>query len=825
MSFLSGTFLAALVAVAGPGLIHLLNRRRHRTIQWGAMEFLREAIRRSRRLLRLRDLLLLLLRTLAVLLFVLAMARPFWAAGGGDAAAGRPIHAVLVVDNSLSMGYTPLDKSLLDLARDKAREFVKSLPEQSEISVIPLCGAPRWRAEDVCSTKEDALEALDRIEVVDRRAEIAAGLARAQRACRQVPEITTKRVVLLGDLQRGSWSLEECQRYLEGIPDIQVVQVSPERRTNTWVADFRLLHAIADAGSTAVFRATIRHEGPPGHTRDRVRVTLKIDGEVAAERHVDLAGGHDLQLDFRHRFEVAGTSAEPMFIPARLELSPDRLPQDDHRALIVPVVASVPVVFVDEVGQDEQPRDNRIGETAPLRLLLAPSAGKGAADSGLVRAIHRTVDRLTRADLREARLAVVAGVRSPTPEAVKLLREFVEQGGQVLLAAGAQFDPRQWTSLAWRDGAGILPAPLADEPIGRRPQPGDVDVTLFRLDRQSMTDQALHFGQAGAPGIEEIFTSPFFFKAVAADVEAARKTIDQAERKRVQDRRDRLGEHEADEKRWAQAERKGGLSADDARLRERRRQALARERPRWLAWQNPLARDPGELSVDEVIGATQPRVMGRYDNGRPFALRRDIGRGRVVMITTGIRPGWNNLALENSVLLLDRLARSLLLRSLPDRTFGPESEIAIPVDAAGQGADFTIRSPGRAQVRVQSVEALGAKGYGLVLRSLGRRGLYHIRRQNPDPQAAPRKDDWRMVLAVNGLPQESELDSLAEDEVPGQIGPTAVRWIGPDQKIRLEGKTYIDHDVWKMLMALALACLVLEMGLLTGWRPRRGVAR
>ena len=45
----------------GPVAIHLLNRRRYRVLQWAAMDFLREAIQRNRRILQLRDLLLLLL--------------------------------------------------------------------------------------------------------------------------------------------------------------------------------------------------------------------------------------------------------------------------------------------------------------------------------------------------------------------------------------------------------------------------------------------------------------------------------------------------------------------------------------------------------------------------------------------------------------------------------------------------------------------------------------------------------------------------------------------------------------------------------------------
>ena len=55
-------------------IIHLLNRRRHRTVHWAAMDFLREALQRNRRILQMRDLLLLLMRCAAILLFGLALA-------------------------------------------------------------------------------------------------------------------------------------------------------------------------------------------------------------------------------------------------------------------------------------------------------------------------------------------------------------------------------------------------------------------------------------------------------------------------------------------------------------------------------------------------------------------------------------------------------------------------------------------------------------------------------------------------------------------------------------------------------------------------------
>ena len=140
-SFLMTPFLwAGLVCASGPIIIHLLNRRRYRVVQWAAMDFLREALQRNRRILQVRDLLLLLLRTLAVLLIGAALAQPFLARNDEAFDGSKPLHAVLLIDNSMSMGYQSLEGTLLDRAKSRAKQYVEKLPVDSRVTVIPLCG-------------------------------------------------------------------------------------------------------------------------------------------------------------------------------------------------------------------------------------------------------------------------------------------------------------------------------------------------------------------------------------------------------------------------------------------------------------------------------------------------------------------------------------------------------------------------------------------------------------------------------------------------------------------------------------------------------------
>jgi hypothetical protein len=67
-------FWLGLGGVSIPILIHILNRRRFKIVEWAAMRFLLDAMRKNRRRLRLEEMILLVLRCLILLLLGMALA-------------------------------------------------------------------------------------------------------------------------------------------------------------------------------------------------------------------------------------------------------------------------------------------------------------------------------------------------------------------------------------------------------------------------------------------------------------------------------------------------------------------------------------------------------------------------------------------------------------------------------------------------------------------------------------------------------------------------------------------------------------------------------
>lgn len=104
MSLLSPLFLLGLAALAAPIIVHLVRRTRAPLVEFPSLMFVRKVPQRTIRRKRLHNLLLLLLRSLAIMLAVLAFARPFFE-GDGAAALQSDRSNLILIDASLSMRY------------------------------------------------------------------------------------------------------------------------------------------------------------------------------------------------------------------------------------------------------------------------------------------------------------------------------------------------------------------------------------------------------------------------------------------------------------------------------------------------------------------------------------------------------------------------------------------------------------------------------------------------------------------------------------------------------------------------------------------------
>src|SRR5690348_11786961 len=207
MTFLSPLLVWGMLLGAIPIIIHLLNRRRFRRVEWAPMRYLKLTIQRNRRRIQIEELILLLMRVAALVLLFFFLARPVlnptglerWLGSGGRTS------QVVVVDDSMSMGYAAGDASAFQRARETAAALLAAARPQDRCT-IATTSAPRTPVlHEVEGARRDELTAaalgLPLTATHAAWPAVLEGVDEVLRSC----TYPTRQVTILTDLRRAGW--------------------------------------------------------------------------------------------------------------------------------------------------------------------------------------------------------------------------------------------------------------------------------------------------------------------------------------------------------------------------------------------------------------------------------------------------------------------------------------------------------------------------------------------------------------------------------------------------------------------------------------------
>ena len=134
MQFLQPLFLIALSAIALPIIIHLFYFRRYRKVYFTNVQFLKEVKEESSIRSRLKNLLILLARILAVIFLVLAFAQPFLQKSD-EVQQGKKVVSIFI-DNSYSMASLGQATNLLEMAKRHAQTITEAYELTDDIQIV-----------------------------------------------------------------------------------------------------------------------------------------------------------------------------------------------------------------------------------------------------------------------------------------------------------------------------------------------------------------------------------------------------------------------------------------------------------------------------------------------------------------------------------------------------------------------------------------------------------------------------------------------------------------------------------------------------------------
>lgn len=426
--FVASALLAGLLLAVVPPLIHLISKRRARRVRFAAMEFVLRSQRRTTRSLRMRQWLLLLVRTLLVTALVLALARPVWRAEAEPQGGAVPASVVLAVDVSASMHATLDGKSAFQRARAAAAEALLALPADVRVALIACDESPRDVVPEATFERAQVLRALEVLTPAFGAADLSACVERAAAVSAQVASPGEKRVLVFSDLAAHAFRTSSSAGAPPGLL-VEWVGVWGEEFPPNRGLSAPGLERVNALGQDAVEMSfsVSQYGGVAGETP----IDLRADGILLARTALPLEPGSTLSRSFTHDFAASRSTASAL-PTVTLQLEDDALALDNEVSLPVELPAPTRVLLVDGAPQPVPFRDEVFYLESALRQTQKPGA---RLDVQVI-----ATENLTPASLADAQVVVLANVRAVPEEMARALVAFVRGGGGLLVTAGDQVD-------------------------------------------------------------------------------------------------------------------------------------------------------------------------------------------------------------------------------------------------------------------------------------------------------------------------------------------------------------------------------------------------
>lgn len=452
MAFLNPILLFGTLAIAVPIIIHLLNKRKYEKVTWAAMRFLMTSIEQNQRRMRVEDLLLLLLRCALLVFIALALARPAFPGAGGGLFGRSGVTAVLLLDNSYSMGLSDGVTTRFDNAKKSLEAVLDSLPSNSSAAVLLAGDGVEAAIAEPTFDLNLARKTIREAKLSDRASNVVPAIRGGIETLKKKPSVR-RELYFATDGQALGWrQFETATTALsEAKGDIasHVLLVGPKSDQNLAVADLRVASGMSVVDRSIRFEAKVTNYGLVDATN--VRVRLLVNGAMPSDQATidSLTAGESKSVSLFAKLREPGSAT------VTAVLDPDRLPADDQRTVALRVTDRINVLLVN--GSGTKGRD---ADAFYLQNALSP-LGANSADYFIKTTTISAVDLgSSRVDDYDA--VIFANVADVPAKTVDLLADYVKSGGGLIVfpGPGVESTANVFYNEQLYNARGMLPAML-----------------------------------------------------------------------------------------------------------------------------------------------------------------------------------------------------------------------------------------------------------------------------------------------------------------------------------------------------------------------------
>ncbi len=414
MQFLNpGLWLALLPLVAAPVLIHLLNKRFPQRFLFPTVEHLARSAAERSRIHRWRHRILAILRTVFLVLLLLAFLQPILRRFDpvGETAGEQKRRVLLLVDHSLSMEYQEAGTTSRRRAVIEAEKILATLSAEDEVNILAVGATPSACFDHFAANVPEARRFLAGLSASATRADFTAANLAASRLLARV-EGGRPELYYLSDFQRRNWAQVDFTAVAERAR-LFFVDVGAPSPANRGILGVALGQARALAGDQVPIEVTVGNFSPEPFSGT---VTARVNRRAQVEQAVVVAPWSSA------RVTVHVPAGSPGLHLCDISLPPDNLAADDSWVLVLPVAEKEEIVTVSAQTDAARP---------PVRFLHA-ALNPFPDQAGSLLPRHVGARSLDAAALAGAGKVFLTGCGPLSSEACEALATFLFQGGGVV---------------------------------------------------------------------------------------------------------------------------------------------------------------------------------------------------------------------------------------------------------------------------------------------------------------------------------------------------------------------------------------------------------
>lgn len=423
MTFLNPAVLLGLLAASIPIVLHFLNLRKLKKIEFSTLAFLKELQKTKIRKIKLKQWFLLLLRIAIITFLVMSFARPTVKMITLGSSSAAKTTAVFIIDNTFSMSVVTEKGSYFNHAKQIAKSLLNNFQEGDEIALLTIAETAGGVSKPTSNFSE-LKKQIDGLQISLPSGTINGAFTKAAQILSRSINFN-KEIYLLTDFQKGRvfdspGELTNMTRMLGTNTRLFVVDFNEKQPVNLGIEDLIPNNQIFEKSKTVSFTTRIRNysDKPVGNSV----VSLFINGKRSAQQSINLNAGETRDVTFETTLNDTG------LVQFSAELEDDDVLQDNKRFFSIYVPDKISTLLID---------DNR-DDSKFIRLVIENQSSKIKID-------EYSSAQLSSLNVNSYDAIIVVG--GSQNSVWTNLAAYTEKGGGIILMPGSQTSLEMYQSL------------------------------------------------------------------------------------------------------------------------------------------------------------------------------------------------------------------------------------------------------------------------------------------------------------------------------------------------------------------------------------------